>query len=483
MNLSQPSVRAVAQLPPSPARERGRRKIVALVTIFYLLLIFEGALRKWLLSSYGQLLFFIRDPFVLLVYCLALKHSYFPRNSALLRVGVAFGALSLLLIAFQAVGVASGIEKWPILAAYGWRNYFLYIPLPFVIGTTFQQVDVQRIVKLTFLLAVPIAFLVALQFRSPLDAPVNVGFGASVAQQYRGNAVDMDHTRPTGTFTSDVGQKQFVASGIAMLIALWIAPAARRFVKSWQLVIVTCAVLTCLALSGSRGAVVHCVIIVMAAIGSAAIARGSGASARAVVLPIALAALAVLLYPIIFPESHSVFMDRWNEAQAVEARHFSGGVLGRGLYSFYDFTGLLGDTPLWGYGIGLAGNASLTLGVTIPGFSGWAESDWARHIVDLGPIVGVAFIVYRICLVVWLGYTCAAGTRRLGDPLPFIMFAYIGVELLYGELTGHGSVNGYGWLFAGLCIAAAAGDTRPAAAANDVPQSAIAMAPFPNLMR
>jgi hypothetical protein len=63
------------------------------------------------------------------------------------------------------------------------------------------------------------------------------------------------------------------------------------------------------------------------------------------------------------------------------------------------------------------------------------------------------------------------------------MFAYIGVELLYGELTGHGSVNGYGWLFAGLCIAAAAGDTRPAAAANDVPQSAIAMAPFPNLMR
>jgi len=463
-------------------REKSRRQIVVLVTVIYLLLIFEGALRKWLLTSFGQLLFFIRDPLVLAVYWLALRHSFIPRGRNLLTAGLVFGCLGMLLIALQATGVASGIEKWPILAVYGWRNYFLYIPLPFIIGEVFEPADMRRIIRLTLMLALPIALLVLLQFRSSPDAPINVGFGAQIEQQYHGLTVDVDHTRPMGTFTSDVGQKEFVVSCVAFLLALWIIPGSRRFVKSWQLLLATGAVLTCLAVSGSRGAMIHSAIVVAAALGSAVIVRGRGSSARAIMLPIAIVTLAAVLFPIVFPDGYSTFTNRWNMAAAAESQNFSLGIFGRALYGFIDFFYLMGNAPLAGYGLGLAGNASLTLGVTIPGFIGWAESDWARHIVDLGPIAGVAFIIYRIALVAWLGATCFASVRKTGSPLPLLLFAYVGVELLYGELTGHGTVNGYGWLFAGFCVAACRAPAEATEVLEVADQRPIVAPRFANLL-
>jgi hypothetical protein len=464
------------------ATERARRQIVGLVTLFYLLLILEGALRKWLLTSYGQPLFFIRDPVVLAIYWLAVRHGFYPRGNFLASAAIGFGFLGMLLIVVQATGIAASIEKWPLLAAYGWRNYFLYIPLPFVIGETLGIADVERLAKLTFALAIPIALLVLLQFRAPLDAPINVGFGAAAAQQFRGLAVDMNHTRPMGTFTSDVGQKEFVVTALALLLALWVAPASRRYLRLWQMVVVTAAVLTCLAVSGSRGAMLACGLVVLAAIGSAAVTRGSGFPARTVLVPTLIVVLAVALYPILFPEGYSTFMNRWSEAQTAETQMFTGGIFGRSLYGLYDFVSFLKDAPLTGYGLGLAGNASLTLGVTIPGMSGWAEADWSRHIVDLGPAVGIIFIAYRVALVVWLARVALVGTRRSSTQLPLILFACCFFELLCGQITGHGTVNGYTWLFVGLTLVAAKAPA-PQRQTDRAAAPTAARTPFPNLLR
>jgi hypothetical protein len=466
------------------AQERGRRQIVRLVMLIYLLLIFEGALRKWVLASYGQILFFVRDPFVLGVYWLALKHSLYPKGSRLLIAGLGFGCIGFLIITLQAIGVASGIDQWPILALYGWRNYFLYIPLPFIVGQALGARDVERIIKMTLVLAVPIALLVLIQFRSSPEAPINIGFGVSIEQQYHGLGLDADHTRPMGTYTSDVGQNQFDVCGMAMLLSLWVLPAARRFVKSWQLLVATCALLTCLAVSGSRGAMIGSGLVAATALASSVVLKGSGVSARAILLPTMIVGVAVVAYPLVFPDGYEAFVNRWNGAAAVESQAFGLGVFGRALYSFVDFLGLMGDAPIFGYGLGLAGNASLTLGVTIPGFNGWAESDWARHIVDLGPIFGVAFILYRVTLVTWLGLACLRSARSSGSPLPLLLYAYVAVGLLYGELTGHGTINGYDWLFAGLCLAASRTATQPSVARDSATLPGALHRPlFANLQR
>jgi hypothetical protein len=41
-----------------------------------------------------------------------------------------------------------------------------------------------------------------------------------------------------------------------------------------------------------------------------------------------------------------------------------------------------------------------------------------------------------------------------------MLYAYVVLTLLNGQITGQGAINGYAWLFAGLTVAAAA--ARPA---------------------
>jgi hypothetical protein len=463
------------------ANERARRKIVVLITLIYLLLIFEGALRKWLFPSMSQALFFVRDPFVLITYWIAFKHGFFPKGNPILMAGLAFGFAAVLLLAVQVLSAAGSVDGMLLLAGYGWRNYFLYIPLAFIIGSAFQRNDLDRIVKLTLIIAVPTAVLVFLQFISPLDSPINVGFGGK-GMQFVGLTVDGTHTRTMGFFTSDVGQREFTVSALAMAMSLWVASAKRRFVKYWMLLPATAAVLSCLAVSGSRSAMLHSGIVMIAAVACAAVIRGGGVTARAVIWPAVLGVAAVALYPIVFPEGYSSFMGRWDAAAAAESRNFSLGVLGRALYGFVDFFSLLGDVPLVGYGLGLAGNARITMGIEIPGFSGWAETDWARHIVDLGPFVGILFILYRIAFVAWLGMRCLSGARRASEPLAILLFAFVSIELLYGQITGHGSINGYAWLFAGFCLAAAA-PPRPAPATTSASEPLLPPRRFANLMR
>lgn len=468
--------------PVLTVRERGRRRLVALVTFVYLLLIFEGSLRKWMFPSLSQFLFFVRDPFVLAAYFVALRHGYFPKGNWVMLTGLGFGALAVLLVGAQTLGPAGG-SGGAIMAAYGWRNYFYYIPLAFVIGEAFQEADMQRIVRWTLYLAIPTAVLVFLQFMAPLDSPINVGFGGSEGLQFHGLAVGGGHTRPMGFFTSDIGQKEFAVSALAMAFSVWLLPAARQYTKSWLLLAATCAVLVCLAVCGSRAAVVHAGLILVAAITCALLIRGGGISTRAVIWPSIIAVAAIALYPILFPEGFESFVDRWNHASAVEHQTFTQlGILGRALYGFVDFFRLMGTTPLAGYGLGLAGNARLTLGIEIEGFDAYAETDWARQIVDLGPVVGVMFILYRIVFTVWLGLRCLEGARRWRDPLPLLLFAFVGIDLLYGLLTGHGTINGYVWLFVGFCLAAArALQTSPAK--DRASQSYVPQPRFANLMR
>ena len=463
------------------AKESARLKLVALVTIIYLLLIFEGVLRKWVFPSLSQVLFFIRDPFVLAVYWLALRHGFFPKSSPLLIAGVTISFCGLLLAATQLLVASGSVDGALLLAGYGWRNYFLYLPLAFVIGEVFTRRDLLRIAKITLLLAVPVSALMFLQFMSPLDSPINVGFGEA---QFRGLTVDEVHTRPMGLFTSDQGQRLFTVSALAMALALWLTPAARRHVKLWQLLPGTAAVLACLAISGSRGAMVAAGLVAIGAVACAVVIRGGGVSARAVIWPSLIVVAAAFLYPIVFPEQYQAFMFRWDHAAQVESRHFQLGILGRALYGFVDFMSLMGDAPLVGYGLGFAGNARQILNIEI-GFTGWAETDWARHIVDLGPVMGIVFMAYRVVLVSWLGMRCLSGARRAADPTAILLFAFVGVELLYGQISGHGTVNGYTWLFAGFCLAAAASrqpDVAQDAAKNAAKEAVAPSRRFANLM-
>jgi hypothetical protein len=437
-------------------RERARRQLVGVVMIVYLLLLFEGSLRKWVAPQLSLYIFFIRDPFVLYAYVLAVRYRLWPRSTPLLVVCVAMAVLGLLLGSIQLVTDDSSTTR-VLLALYGWRNYFLYAPLAFLIGAQFRYEDVLRVARWTLLLSVPIAVLVTAQFFASPDSPINVGLASEAALRFVGLGVTGEHTRPMGTFSSGAGQIQFVASAFALLLGLVIAPARQRGVSLWVLLLAAGGVATCLALGGSRATLLHCGLIAVIGMGLVVIGRSTALKLRSVLLPLTLVWLFAALYPVVYPEGFAAFAARWDVAASAESKTFQGGVFGRALYGFIDFTRLWDRTPVLGYGLGLGGNASTTLGVKIDGGDpvSLAETDWARHIVDLGPVFGTGYIAFRIVLVLWLGMLVLKATRRGAGPLPLLLFAYAGYVLLLGQVTGQGAVNAYAWLFTGLCIAAA----------------------------
>src|SRR5262249_26182302 len=155
----------------------------------------------------------------------------------------------------------------------------------------------------------------------------------------------------------------FVASAFALWLALLITPAKRRPVRWWLLLPAGAGLATCLAMSGSRATVLQTALVAVAALGLGLIGRGSALRVRSIALPGLLAVAAFVLFPIVFSEATDAFAARWASAGQAENAVFQGGIFGRALYGFVDFTRLLGQTPLLGYGLGIGGNASTTLGV------------------------------------------------------------------------------------------------------------------------
>src|SRR5450432_2166737 len=56
--------------------------------IYFWLLIFEGALRKWTFASASNIFLVVRDPVVLIIYFKALQQRVFPFNVGLLLIGL-----------------------------------------------------------------------------------------------------------------------------------------------------------------------------------------------------------------------------------------------------------------------------------------------------------------------------------------------------------------------------------------------------------
>jgi hypothetical protein len=469
---------------PGGTREKARRRLVQLVFAIYLLAIVEGALRKWVAPQAGAYLFFLRDPVLVVAYLLATRHALWPRHSMLLHASLAMAAFGVLLFALQAA-TGGHSEQRLLLGVYGWRSYFLYLPLAPLVGAVFTREDLLRIFKLTLWLAIPIGVLVAAQFFSPLGAPINVGTADDTHLQFRGLTQTGERTRPMGPFASGAAQQQFVATAFAILLAGLIAPRHAQRPGFATLLLTGAGVLTCIAMSGSRGTVLQCLISVLAAMSIGAIGRGGALKARAVILPLVVAVGALMLYPIVFPEGHDALTERWTAADKAESRMFEGGIAGRALFALVDFVLFIDLVPMLGFGLGFGGNASITLSASIdgvkPGF--WVETDFARHMVDLGPIFGMGYIVFRIALVVWLARKALGATRAHADPTPMLLLSYAGVVVFSGQITGQGTINFFGWLFTGLLIAScdAPGLTRRTPPAAVLPARRTAPARRPRL--
>jgi len=171
----------------------------------------------------------------------------------------------------------------------------------------------------------------------------------------------------------------------------------------------------------------------------------------------------VIVWPVLFPTAYEVFLSRWVGAWADEIQLFQYGVFGRAFQPFYAFIEYLPSMPFFGYLLGIGGNASIRLDwVRLPsvayewsGYGAWGlEGGWAVHLIELGILGGLFFIIWRVGLVLWLGWKVCKCTYYCGNPVSALLFGYVGIVILIMQFTIHGTMNGFAWMLFGFCLSA-----------------------------
>jgi len=426
----------------APDPEALRKNIVRLCFVIYWLLIFEGALRKWAFPSLASVLFFIRDPFLLLVYLMALRGPL-PKGWRVLSFGCLVAALYCYLAGVQVLLGYSTLS----VAAYGLHNYFLYFPLAWMIYTYFNAKDVQRLLRQTLFVAVPIAVLVAVQFVSSPDAVINKG----TSQAGEGVFIVVEGiVRPYGTFTFVLGQSLFVSSLVAINFGNLASVPERRIVGGVLQVVCGVACLSMIFLSGSRTTFIMVGALLACTLATAFIIRGGGSRLRVLVIPVVLSVIAAVLFPVISPTAYDALVER--QLMAVDAE----GATEKRAANIFTEVFSKSDVPAMGYGMGIgtAGGSTLLIGEAVFLLS---ENEFLRIVQECGPFFGGFYILLRFALGLYLLIKCAKAAREHSYPMVFCLGGYAFILIVGLQITFEGTANGFAWIFTGIALAASKG--------------------------
>ena len=405
------------------------------IWIYFFLLIFEGALRKWLLPGLATPLLIIRDPIAVWLIFYSLRKGIIISNIYLT------GILCISIIGFFSALFLG--HKNLVVALFGVRIFILHFPLVFIIGKIFTAADVIKLGKAMLFISIPITILVVLQFYSPQSAWVNRGIGGDM--EGAGFSGAKGYFRPSATFSFTTGAVQFY-SFLACFILYFVFKSA--LVNRLLLIAAIISLLIAVPLSISRTLLFQ----VLLTFGFSFIAISKNPKYLGKILlgsAFIMMILLVLNNVSFFVTASEAFTDRFETANESE-----GGIKGVFLDRFLGgmIESLSGNDaiPFFGYGIGMGTNAGsklLTGGTTFL----ISEGEWGRVIGELGPLSGLIVIMLRF--VFCLKITIVSYKRVLqNDFFPWILLSFGFIIILQGQWAQPGTL-GFSTLVAGLILA------------------------------
>jgi hypothetical protein len=419
--------------------------------LYFLLLIFEGALRKWVLPQYSAPLLLIRDPIGLLILFEAYRTNKWPEKWSVLT-----GALAVGLIALCMIQVAINDNPWAA-AIYGLRSYLLPFPVAFVMGENLDAEDLRKFAKWTLLLMLPEAALAVLQYAAPSDSFLNAGAYASAEQiTYVGQ-----HVRASGTFSFVVGLASFVPV-VAVFVLYGLVK--EKFGEIWLLWAAAFAVILCMPVTGSREFVYKVAAVV--ACGALAAVFGVTEFLRSlkIIVPLALVFVLTSFLPV-FSESSASLRERFTGANQVEGGGNAGlAIAHRTVVPILKRLELtdFGSKP-FGLGMGRGAAAVSTLLKGRAGFEA-GENEIDRAFIELGPLPGIAFTLFRFVLALTI-LVKAFSKARAGEPLA-LLFAPLMISSVALGVLEQPTEQGFMVMALAFSLAALKAPVARAASAN-----------------
>jgi hypothetical protein len=434
------------------------QNIRRLIWLYFWLLIFEGALRKWVLPQLSNPLLIIRDPVVLLIYVLAIQARVFPRNAWM---------FSLAVIAFLSLAV-SFLALWPYLppsrivlvSGFGFRANYLHLPLVFVMPRVLRAEDVKRIGWWVLLALVPMSLLMVAQFQAPPGSWLN-GTASGEGEQI---VAALGKVRTAGPFSFVVGVVAYF--GLATGFLVW-AALKRGVYRNAVLIAAGIALLIGIAVSGSRSVVGGCAVVVSSLLLVLFVRPGAVNRFGQTLLVTVVLGFLVTKTPV-FKEGLGVLTERFSSVAEAEEQSIAAGLISRVFGNFTEAVRVYPDAPFLGYGLGIGTNGGAKF---LTGQNAFllAEGEFARLVLESGPVLGLAFVLWRCGLAIRIGLLCLQSVRR-GNVLPILLFSSGGLTLMNGQF-GSPTILGFAVFTAGLALAARNTDDETELAAAPTPGS------------
>ncbi len=406
------------------------------IWLYFLLLIFEGALRKWFLPSLSVPLLVIRDPISIWIILLTWKKGLFPRSiylSAMFFIGV-ISISTTLIFGHGNISVT----------LFGARILLLHFPLIFIIGRVFTLPDVIKMAKVTLWLSIPMALLIALQFYSPQSAWVNRGIGGDV--DGAGFSGALGYFRPPGTFSFTNGNTLFFSFLAVCVFYFWLKP---KLINRYLLICASIALLISIPFSVSR--YLFFAIIIHAFFAFCVVFKNPKYFYKIILGFTGIALLFILMSQAgIFKTATDVFSTRFESASETE-----GGLEGT-IYGRFIYDGLLkpllgaSDQPFFGYGLGMGTQAGAKLLTGSRGFV-ISEGEWGRMIGEMGILLGLSMIFLRLGLTISLVFRSLKKLKE-NITLPWILTSNCILMIVFAQ-WGQPTALGFAIIIGGLLMA------------------------------
>ena len=190
--------------------------------MYFLLLIFEGALRKWVVPQLSAPLLLVRDPVAVWIIVEAYRVNKLPKRWSLVT-----GVLALALLSLCAVQMIVIDNPW-IAAVYGLRSYLLPFPVAFIMGENLDAEDLRNFCACTLWLLLPLTALELAQYFAPQGSWLNAGAYQGAKQIYYEGV----HVRASGTFSFVTGPTFYNAMAAAFLLY---GLMHEKFTQKWLL--------------------------------------------------------------------------------------------------------------------------------------------------------------------------------------------------------------------------------------------------------
>jgi hypothetical protein len=419
------------------------RTLRRLIWLYFWLLIFEGALRKWLFPGLSNALLIVRDPVVVAIYAVAFRDRVFPVSGFVLWTAV------LAVLCFFAS--FAGIGTVPV-AIYGLRANFLHLPLIFLLPRVLRAEDIRRMGLALLLILLPMTVLAVKQFQAGTDSWWNVGAGGEVGGQlYAAEG----KVRASGTFSFATGLASYLAMTTAFLLSDLLGQ--RRYPR-WLTIAAVPALALTLGVSGSRTAVIAvtivCSLVVYIAVRRP---RQMGGAVRFVLLAVVAVVALVWMAPV-FLQGLAVQRERFESGGGVHQ-----GIIMRVAHDYVAAWEAIPRAPALGLGLGVGTNVGAKL---LAGHREFAlgEGEWQRVILESGAVLGVAYLALRVAMLLAVTLVALRAYRE-GPILPLLLVGAGGLDLATAQF-GQPTSLGFAVFAAGLALAAA----RPVAAAPSEPR-------------